>query len=145
MTDSPMTRYDTNLAGEFYVLACLHRMGISANLTLGNKKGVDIVVARKAGDAVTVEVKALAGKHYWPANNLSAVKPDRHFIVLVSFDGRMNDPAMPTPSVWVVPFPAINRFTVRYPRGRIDVSRKLLRERGAQHENAWHLIEEPLA
>lgn len=70
-----MSRYDTNLAGEFYALACLHRLGVTANLTLGNKKGVDIVVARKAGDAVTVEVKALAGKDYWPAQNLSAVKP----------------------------------------------------------------------
>ena len=88
-----MTRYDTNLAGEFYALACLHRLGVTANLTLGNKKGVDIVVARKAGDAVTVEVKALAGKDYWPAQNLSAAKPDRHFIVLVSFDGKMSDPA----------------------------------------------------
>jgi hypothetical protein len=136
-----MTRYDTNLAGEFYALACLHRLGVTANLTLGNKKGVDIVVARKAGDAVTVEVKALAGKDYWPAQNLSAAKPDRHFIVLVSFDGKMSDPAMPPPSVWVVPFTKIERFTVRYPKGRIDVSRKLLREGGAVYENAWRLIE----
>ncbi len=136
-----MSRYDTNLAGEFYVLACLHRIGITGNLTLGNKKGVDIVVARKAGDAVTVEVKALAGKDYWPAQNLSTVNADRHFVALVSFDGKMSDAAMPTPSVWVVPFTEIERFTVRYPKGRIDVSRKLLREQGAEFVNAWHLIE----
>ncbi|HZP97330.1 MAG TPA: hypothetical protein VFC31_13505 [Candidatus Limnocylindria bacterium] len=136
-----MARYDTNLAGEFYALACLHRLGITANLTLGNKKGVDIVVARKAGDAVTVEVKALAGKDYWPAQNLSATKADRHFVVLVSFDGKIDDPAMPAPSVWVVPFAEIERFIVRYPKGRIDVSRKLLREQGARYQNAWGLIE----
>ena len=47
-----MTKYNTNLAAEFYVLACLHRLGVTANLTLGNKKGVDIVVVREAGDAV---------------------------------------------------------------------------------------------
>lgn len=29
--------YDTNLAAEFYVLSCLHRIGLTANLTLGNK------------------------------------------------------------------------------------------------------------
>ncbi len=136
-----MTRYDTNLAGEFYALACLHRLGVTANLTLGNKKGVDIVVARKAGDAVTVEVKALAGKDYWPAQNLSAVKPEGHFLVLVSFDGKIDDPTMPPPSVWVVPFAKIERFIVRYPKGRIDVSRKLLREDGAKFKDAWHLIE----
>jgi hypothetical protein len=67
-----MSRYDTNLASEFYVLSCLHRLGLTANLTLGNKKGVDIVVVRDAGDAVTVEVKGLAGKYEWPASSWSA-------------------------------------------------------------------------
>ena len=57
-----MSRYNTNLAAEFYILSCLHRRGLTANLTLGNKKGVDIVVVREAGDAVTVEVKGVAGK-----------------------------------------------------------------------------------
>jgi hypothetical protein len=46
-----MARYDTNLAAECYVLSCLHRIGLTANLTLGNKKGVDVVVVRDAGDA----------------------------------------------------------------------------------------------
>jgi len=48
---------------------------------------------------------------------------------------------MPPPRVWIIPFPAIARFKVRYPKGAIDVSRKLLRESGAEFENAWHLIE----
>lgn len=38
-----MTRYDTSLASEYYVLSCLHRLGITAALTLRNKKGVDIL------------------------------------------------------------------------------------------------------
>ena len=41
-----MTTYNTNLAAEFYVLSVLHRLGAEANLTLGNKKAVDIVVLR---------------------------------------------------------------------------------------------------
>lgn len=28
------TGYDTNLASEFYVISCLHRIGLGANLTL---------------------------------------------------------------------------------------------------------------
>jgi len=51
-----MSAYDTNLAAEYCVLSCLHRMGVAAALTLGNKKGVDILVARDAGDAITVRV-----------------------------------------------------------------------------------------
>jgi hypothetical protein len=58
--EATVSRYDTNLASEYYVLACLHRLGIAAALTFGNKKGVDILVARESGDAVTVEVKGVA-------------------------------------------------------------------------------------
>ncbi len=92
-----MSGYDTNLASEFYVLSCLHRIGLTANLTLGNKKGVDIIVARKAGDAVTVEVKGTAKKYDWLVNNLSSANPDRHFVALVSLEGRIEDPSMPAP------------------------------------------------
>jgi hypothetical protein len=51
-----VSTYDTNLAAEFYVLSALHRLGLSATLTLGNKKSVDIVIARDAGDALTLDL-----------------------------------------------------------------------------------------
>jgi hypothetical protein len=35
---------NTNLASEFFVLSALHRLGLDAVLTLGNKKSVDIAV-----------------------------------------------------------------------------------------------------
>jgi hypothetical protein len=132
--------YDTNLAAEFYVLSCLHRIGLTANLTLGNKKGVDIVVVREAGDAVTVEVKGLAKKYDWPANNLVTDKPDRHFVALVSFEGHIENPDMPSPRVWIVPFPEVERFKKTFTGGRIDVIRSKLQREGSQFENAWHLI-----
>lgn len=62
-----MTPYDTNLAAEFYVLSCLHRLGLTATLTLGNKKEMDIIVARSTGDSATVEVKGVAGTYDWRA------------------------------------------------------------------------------
>ena len=138
---SAMSRYDTNLAAEFHVLSCLHRIGLTANLTLGNKKSVDVVVVREAGDAVTVEVKGLAKKNSWPANNLVTTKPDQHFVALVSFEGRIDDLHMPSPRVWIVPFSDIQRFKQTYPGGRVDVSRAKLDSEGSQFENAWHLIE----
>jgi len=66
-----MTGYNTNLAAEFHVLSMLHRLGATANLTLGNKKGVDIIVARGAGEAVTVEVKGVAQRYDWPPTTSS--------------------------------------------------------------------------
>jgi hypothetical protein len=134
-----MARYDTNLAAEFYVLSCLHRMGLTANLTLGNKKGVDIVVIRDAGDAVTVEVKGVAKKYDWPASNLSTELPDQHFVTLVSFEGLIDDSQMPPPRVWVIPFPEVERFK-RYYRTRTNVSRSVILSDASEFENAWHLI-----
>lgn len=138
-----MARYDTNLASEFYVLSCLHRLGLTANLTLGNKKGVDIVVVRESGDAVTVEVKGLAGKNPWPANNLVDQKPARpesHFVALVTFEGLIDHTDMPPPSVWIVPFQALDPFVYRSPGGRINVDRRLVMRNANQFRNAWHLI-----
>ena len=141
-----MTRYDTNLASEFYILSCLHRRGLTANLTLGNKKGVDVVVVRASGDAVTVEVKGLAGKYDWPANNLvnqKPVKPELHFVALVSFEGLIDKPEMPRPRVFIVPFPELAPFIKHYgEKGeRPYVVRSKLVSSGSQFENAWRLIE----
>jgi hypothetical protein len=79
-------------------------------------KGVDVVVVRESGDAVTVEVKGLAGNtngppKIWLTRNSN---PQRHFVALVSFEGRIDRPEMPPP-VWIVPFPDLERFIRRYP------------------------------
>ncbi len=136
-----MGAYDTNLAAEYYVLSCLHRIGLTANLTLDNKKGVDVVVVRDSGDAVTVEVKGIAKKYDWPANNLVTQKPDQHFVALVSFEGRIEEHEMPPPRVWILPFKEVEGFKRHYPGGRINMSRAALLSHGSEFENAWHLIE----
>ncbi|GAH30245.1 unnamed protein product, partial [marine sediment metagenome] len=56
-----MSKYNTNLASEFYVLSTLHRLGLDAFLTLGNKKSVDILVASPGGLFLTIDVKGVAG------------------------------------------------------------------------------------
>ncbi len=68
---------------------------------------MDIIVAREAGDAVTIEVKGTAKKYDWVVNNLSSANPERHFIILVSFENRIAEPSMPAPRVWVIPFPEV--------------------------------------
>lgn len=70
-----MARYHTNLAAEVYVLSCLHRIGLDAHLTLGNRKGVDIVVLRDAGDAVTVEVRGWRASTNGPLGTSSPSVP----------------------------------------------------------------------
>ena len=64
----PKQAYHTNLASEFYVLSILHRLGIDAHLTLGNKKSVDIVI-ENGNEVVTIDVKGIAGRTTWPLDN----------------------------------------------------------------------------
>jgi len=129
--------YDANLAAEFAVLSMLHRLGADAALTLGNKKGVDIIVAR-AGEALTVEVKGVAKRYDWPADNIQSPHPERHFVVLVSFEGRIADPTV-APRCWVVPLPELEPYLHLYGT-RLDVLRSSMQENGEQFENAWSLI-----
>ncbi len=54
--------YNTNLAAEFYVLSMLHRLGADANLTLGNKKSVDIAIVKDAGNVLIRAGTCLHGR-----------------------------------------------------------------------------------
>jgi hypothetical protein len=134
-----MAGYDTNLAAEFLVLSILHRLGADATLTLGNKKSVDIVVVREAGDAVTIDVKGVSRQYDWPADNVRAGLEGRHFLVLVSFEGQIRKPDS-MPRMWVVPYKEIGKFMKQY-KGRRNISRALiLLKCGSAYRDAWDLV-----
>ena len=134
------TRYNTNLAGEFWVLSALNRLGIEAQLTLGNKKSVDILVIHNSA-IYTIDVKALADRYDWPADNIRILDNPNHVYVLLTFDGKISDPRI-SPSVWIIPsdrlHPFIRRFTTRS-----IVSRSLLRNNGSEYRDNWkYLVKE---
>ena len=133
-----MGKYDTNLASEFYVLSTLHRLGADAVLTLGNKKSVDIVVTRVSGAVVTVDVKGVAGAYDWPVQNVRPSRNGRHFLVLVSYGGRISEPEV-GPDVWVIPRRHLKPFLKQY-SGRRNVSRALVVSKGRRFRHAWNLI-----
>jgi hypothetical protein len=135
-----MTTYNTNLAAEFYVLSMLHRLGADAGITLGNKKAVDIVVTRERGVSRTIDVKGVAGKFDWPADNMKVLNKGSHFYVLVSFEGQIDSPAV-TPSIWVVPSRQIETFILQY-KGRKVVSRALMKTKGKKFRDSWWRIVE---
>jgi len=130
-----MSGYNTNLAAEFHVLSVLHRLGAEACLTLGNKKGVDIFLIRHTGASVMVEVKGVAGKFDWPADNILPQKGRLHFFVLVSYEGKIHDPSA-SPSVWVIPGELISTFMKQY-EGRRVVSRAKLLKEGVVFKDGW--------
>ena len=130
--------YNTNLAAEFYVLSMLHRLGADANLTLGNKKSVDIAIIKDAGVAITVDVKGLEGKTGWPIDNVVGNKPN-HFLVFVCFLGKIADPLV-LPEVYVVPSSDLASITYHAPGGRRVVSLSLARQSGGQYREAWNQL-----
>jgi hypothetical protein len=137
---SKKSGYDTNLAAEFYVLSVLHRLGISATLTLGNKKSVDIVVTRDAGDAITIDVKGLAGTTNWPVDNLKE-RPKKHFIAFVTFLGKISDPSV-LPEVYIVPSERVSSMVYQNPAGnRRVIQLGRARKEWAQYKDAWHLLQ----
>ena len=130
--------YNTNLASEFYVLSVLHRLGLDAVLTLGNKKSVDLAVVRNAGDSVTVDVKGLAGKTSWPIDNVKEAKAN-HFLVFVCYYGKISE-VESTPEVWVIPSTKLAQFIYHAPGGRKVVQRSKLLSEAKEFKEAWHLI-----
>lgn len=130
--------YNTNLASEFYVMSVLHRLGLDAVLTLGNKKSVDIVVVRDAGESVTVDVKGLAGKTGWPVDNVREGRHN-HYLVFVCFAGKIND-IEATPETWVIPSTLVSPLVYQAPGGRRVLVRSRLLKDGAKFRNAWSLL-----
>ncbi len=140
MPEKRQRGYDTNLASEFYVLSALHRLGLDATLTLGNKKGVDLVVACGPGRAYTVEVKAVKGKNDWLVGSLGAVPRDHHFVVLVCYEDLFTEPDIP-PTVWVYPHAVLTPLIRSSKTGSANyISRKQVRDTGKQYSQAWQIL-----
>ena len=132
-----MSKYNTNLAAEFYVLSTLYRLGIDAYLTLGNKKSVDIIVLNSQHEIITVDVKGLVDPYDWPANNIT-LEAKGHFYALVCYEGKMVDPLV-SPSSWIVPALKINKFINTY-GDRSVVSRSLIRKNGGDFKENWEVL-----
>jgi len=133
-----MTGYNTNLAAEFYVLSMLHRLGADANLTLGNKKSVDIAVVKGEGKSLTIDVKGLAGSTGWPIDNIGP-GDKRHFIAFVCFQGRISDSSV-CPLVWIVPSLKVAELAYNAPGGRKLMRVSKLKTDGLKYKDAWRQV-----
>ena len=133
-----MTKYNTHLAAEFYVLSMLYRLGANASFTLVNKKVVNIIVEKKNGTITTIDVKGLEKAYEWPADNIRSLLDPQHFYVLVSFEGNITDPQS-IPSTWIIPSIELAQFFHKY-KPRTNVSRARVKENGKRFLNAWSLI-----
>jgi hypothetical protein len=133
-----MSELNTHLAGKYYVLSALHRIGIDAHLTPGKEKACDIVAIRKDQTLVTVEVKAFADSYDWRADILDTVSPGSHNLAIVCFDGNIKDTTK-SPTVWIVPFAYMDTF-IRVSNGTKNVSLAAVLKFGNAYRSAWNYI-----
>jgi len=91
--DTKNLGYNTNLASEYLIMSLLCRVGKDAYLSLGNKKGIDIIVKTNAGAICIVEVKGVNKRNDWMINNGGKflIAPNLIY-ALVCFDGKIDNP-----------------------------------------------------
>ena len=131
--------YNTNLAAEFYVLSVLHRIGLDASITLGNRKAIDIVVESR-GKVLTIDVKGMAGRTNWPMDNFKSADTPNHFVAFVSFNNKIGDPSVP-PTTYIVPAKEVSKYFYHNPKGTRQVVRfGLLRDNGSKYLEAWKTL-----
>lgn len=136
-----MKGYNTNLASEYYVLATLYRLGFDAYITLGNKKGIDIILNLNDKKQITIDVKGLQGKTLFPLDNVDEkLKKPYHFIVFISFLNKIDDPLV-LPEIYVVPYSMLSKMMYRNPKGnRKGINLYELRVNGKNYLNNWDLL-----
>src|SRR4051794_24902052 len=84
--------YNTNLKSEYLMMSLLCRAGKDAYLSLGNKKGVDIIVKTDKGAICVVEVKGVNKNNDWMIGNSGKLPSlPNMFYALVGFEGKISE------------------------------------------------------
>ncbi len=128
------------MAGEFFVMERLYRLGYEPALTLGNAKSIDIFVRTDEGKLKTVSVKAVRGGGKWPveSRDLSGEK-DMAFVFLLykKFPDVTTDP-----EVWVMKASDVETRKRRwFEKSAIYYSHKKQAPKDlSKFKDAWHVI-----
>jgi hypothetical protein len=103
--------YNTNLASEYLMMSLLCRAGKDAYLSLGNKKGVDIIVKTDAGAIAIVEVKGVNKANDWLiCNHGNLPAAPNLFYALVCFQGKISE-LTAAADIWLIPSDLLKRET----------------------------------
>jgi hypothetical protein len=131
----------TGMAGEFYVMERLFRLGHEPALTLGNAKSIDILVLTKNGVQKKISVKAVCGGGKWGVDNREVSTENNMiyvFLIYKNFEDVTTDP-----EVWIMPANEVEKRKKPWFEGSaIYYSHKENTPKDlAEFKNAWHYIE----
>ena len=106
----------TGMAGEFFVMERLFRLGHQPALTMGNAMAIDILVQGKSRTLYEVSVKAVCGGGKWGASKTNEASAETRIYVLLEYT-KFEDPKT-TPKVYFIPAPKVQRMKHRWHEGK---------------------------
>jgi hypothetical protein len=132
--------YFTAMAGEFFVLEKLYRLGHIGTLTFGNAKSIDIIAKTGSGKLREISVKAIRGGGKWGVDRERAAAKSALLYVLLHYRD-FGDPAS-SPEVFVIPALDAQSLKRRWFGGKaIYCSNAKHRARLEPFRDRWDLID----
>lgn len=133
--------YFTSMAGEFFVLEKLYRLGHVGTLTFGNAKSIDILARTRSGQLREVSVKAICGGGKWRVDRGNVAK--RADLVYVLLHYRDFSDVGAQPEVFVIPGFEAQKLKLDWLNGAkaIYCSNPAHRKRIERFRDRWDLID----
>ena len=133
---SQQKREHSGMAGEYYVLSCLHRRGKDAYLTIGNHKSIDILVRTTNGSLITIDAKAIDEEPF-PIQN--ACSKENHFYALLHFGHKKGGfwDLEVNPDIYIVPSWKIRELADEH-------HKNIYVKHVSGYKNRWDLLDEAL-
>jgi hypothetical protein len=140
--------YNTNLASEYLMMSLLCRAGKDAYLSLGNKKGVDIIVKTDNGAICVVEVKGVNKRNDWIIGNSGTLPNSPNlFYALICFHGKIHE-LTTSASFWIIPSNKLSELTehkISKNEKTVFISNKYIRDNYEEYHNTFKLLDEYLS
>ena len=135
--------YNTNLASEYLMMSLLCRAGKHAYLSIGNKKGVDIIVKTEKGSICVIEVKGVNKKDDWIICN-SGEFPNLPglFYALICFNGKIKE-LTNVPDFYLIPSLILAEMTehkIAKNNKTVFISNKRVRENYTEYLNTFQVV-----
>ncbi|MCF8425209.1 MAG: hypothetical protein K9H61_07235 [Bacteroidia bacterium] len=141
---SAETNYNTNLASEYLMMSLLCRAGKDAYLSLGNKKGVDIIVKTDNGAICVVEVKGVNKRNDWLIGNSGKLPIEPNlFYAFICFNGNIEF-LTTSADFWIVPSEKLKESTEHKIAGNgktVYISNKYVRENYDEFKNTFKYLD----
>jgi len=130
----------TGMAGEFYVMEKLFRLGHEAALTLGNAKSIDIFTKSPKNNLYEVSVKAIRGGGKWGIGKENYSNSGKLVFVLLHY--KDFEDVNKIPDAWVLPAKQAEKIKRKWHEPQFAIyCYKEDFPKLEKYKNAWHFLD----